>query len=249
MLNPAPFPQNPAIGLQESAVLKVVIFQPRKRPRIFRRTFPDLPLVMNRSQRIFPVRPSAAKPGFLHQIAGKQPSVISVNQVFPLSWRDRVDKPRPKFRKERPRPAAIKPIKFCLGHQKHAAQNQLRNTQGMRKRVNQRQRRPPAATEHDKPINPQCAANGLDILHQMPGGIFLDAGMWPRPATAPLIKQNYPENIGIKIPPHRRAAPTPRPAMQHDDRNPPWIAALLDINPVPAANIHHPLIKGINGGV
>jgi hypothetical protein len=73
--------------------------------------------------------------------------------------------------------------------------------------------------------------------------------MGPRPPAAPLIEQNNPVHRRIKIPPHRRAAPTTRPAMHDQNRHPIGVATLFKINPVPAPNLQHLLIKRVKGRV
>ena len=69
------------------------------------------------------------------------------------------------------------------------------------------------------------------------------------PATAALIEQDDPVHLGVEIAAHRRAAATPRPAMQNHDRNPIGPPALFDIDPVPIAHVQHALVKGIDGGI
>jgi hypothetical protein len=70
--------------------------------------------------------------------------------------------------------------------------------------------------------------------------------MRARAATATLVKQDNPENRGVKIATHCGAASAPRPAMQHDNRYSIRVASLFHINAVAITHIHHPLVKRIN---
>jgi hypothetical protein len=70
--------------------------------------------------------------------------------------------------------------------------------------------------------------------------------MGARPPAAALIEQNHAEDAGVEIPPHRRAAPTPRTAMQNHHGNAMRIAALLDIKAMPVAHVDHALIERID---
>jgi hypothetical protein len=69
--------------------------------------------------------------------------------------------------------------------------------------------------------------------------------MRARTATAALIKQHHTVNRGIKIAPHCRAAATPRPAVQHQNRDAVRVATLLYKHPMALACVNHALVKGL----
>jgi hypothetical protein len=50
----------------------------------------------------------------------------------------------------------------------------------------------------------------------------------------------------VKIAAHRRAAPAPRPAVQHHNRHALGVAALLNIDAMALPNVNHALIEGFD---
>ena len=70
--------------------------------------------------------------------------------------------------------------------------------------------------------------------------------MRPRaPATA-LIEQNDAIVFRIKIAPHRRTTAATWSSVKHNHWDAVTSSALLDIDPVPVANVHHPLIEWVD---
>ena len=150
--------------------------------------------------------------------------MISSNQIVLLILRDQIRKPRPGFRPELPGPAAIEPVELALCHQENTAQDQCDRPIRMGLRINQRQRRTPAAAKNNPLFNAQRFADAFNIRNQMPGGIVFNRRMRSRPAAAALIKQDDAVDTRIKIPPHRRACATAGTAMKHYNRHPVGIA-------------------------
>ena len=70
--------------------------------------------------------------------------------------------------------------------------------------------------------------------------------MGARTATSALVKQHDPVMQRIKIAPHRRAAPAPRPTVQHQNWRALGVAALFNIDAMPLPNINHALIEGFD---
>ena len=200
-------------------------------------------------QGVLPARPSAAIANFLLHIAGEKPPRVGRDHVTALVLGDQVFELLPKVREKLPRAAAIKPIQLRLRHQKDAAQNKVGDTVGMRLRIDQGQCRPPAAAKDNPVVNIKPVADHLDVAHQMPCRVVLHAGMGPRTPASALVKQDDPVVIRVKIAPHRRAAPAPRSAMQHHNRLPVRVAALLHIDSVPLTHRQHALIERVNPGI
>jgi hypothetical protein len=70
--------------------------------------------------------------------------------------------------------------------------------------------------------------------------------MRTRSATSALIEQNDPVMLGIKITPHRRAAPTARTAMHHNNGLTRRVSTLLNIDLMVLTHIQHLLIERVN---
>jgi hypothetical protein len=172
--------------------------------------------------------------------------VIGGNQIALFVLGHGIAKLGPKFGKEHPRAAAIKPLQFAGHRQEHPAQHHMTHPHRMADRIDQRQRRPPRAAKQDEPLDAQRGAYRLDIADQMPGGVVFYHRMGARAPAAALIEQHHAKHRRVKIPPHRRAAPAPRPAMQHQNRHAIGAAALFDIDAVAIAHIHHALIEGFD---
>ena len=84
VLDPGFFAQDPAVFFQKTGVVEEVIFQPGKGAGVFGRAFAHGAVVLDRGEGVFPIGPDAAKAGFFHQVAGKQPPVIGRDQIGPL---------------------------------------------------------------------------------------------------------------------------------------------------------------------
>ena len=154
-----------------------MIFQTRECTRIICRAFATGAFVVDRGKCVFPTCPSPCKPGFQHQITGKQSLVIGRDQVVVFIFGHKPGEPLPKVRPELPGPATIEPLQLCLRHQEHTAQHQICGPFRMRLRIDQRKRRAPATAKDDPLFNAKRFTNRLDIADQMPGRIRLNARM------------------------------------------------------------------------
>ena len=67
-----------------------------------------------------------------------------------------------------------------------------------------------------------------------------------RQATATLIKQDNPIDLGVKVAPHRRAASATGAAMHNNHRQPLRIARLFHIDHMTIAHVQHPLVEGLD---
>ena len=246
MGDPADPRQDVVVAVQEAVVDEIVILQPGEGAGIVGGAFPGRPVGLERGQRILPRRPGPGIAGLDDQVAREQPAVIGGDQVAALVLGDRRHEAVPDIGPEQAGAAAIEPVEFGPGHQEHPAQRQVGRPVGMRLGIDQRQRRAPRAAEHDPAADPQGGADRLHVRDQIPGGVGGDAGMGPRPAAAALVEQHHPIGRRVEVPPHRRAAAAPRPAMDHDHRDPVRVAALFHIDPVPAADVQHALIEGVD---
>ncbi len=90
------------------------------------------------------------------------------------------------------------------------------------------------------------SANAFDVTDKVPCCIALDACVWARSPAAALIKEDNAIMVGVKIAPHRRAAPTAGAAMKDNDRLTVWIAGLFHIKRMTIAHIKHPAIERID---
>ena len=233
------------VALQKSAIDEIVILKPGNGAGVVRGAFTGHAVILDRGERIFPGRPGPCMAGLHDQIAGEEPLVICRDQIAALAVRDRFDETFPDIGPELRRPAAIEPAQLGLGHQEDATQHHVGDAVGMALRIDQRQRRPPTAAEDDPAVDLHRLADPFDIADQMPGGVLQNRRVRARPPAAALVEQDHTVDGGIEVPAHGRAAASAGPTMEHDDRNPVGIAALLDIDPVPLSHVQHTLIERI----
>ena len=171
--------------------------------------------------------------------------MIGLNQIAAFVLWHKLDKALPQVRPKPPRAATIEPIKLALRHQEHTAQRQSGHVFWMGLRIDQRKRRPPATAEHNPAINAKRDPDQFNIGDKVPRRIGHDAGMRARSPATTLIKQHDAILSRVEIPPHRRATPAARTAMQHDNGNTRRVAALLHINFMSIAHVHNALIEWI----
>ena len=234
------------VELQKAIVGEIMVLQPRKGPRIGRWPAMRHPIGMHRGQRVLPSGPCAAIVLLDPQIAREQPPVISRDQIVPLIFGDQVHETRPQFGPEPPGPTAVKPIKLGLRHQKDAAQDQMAHRFGVRLGIDQRKRRAPRAAKNHPFVDAKRGANQLDIGDQMPCRVVRDRRMRGGAPASALIEQHHTVDLGVEIPPHRRAATTAGAAMQHDNGDAIGVATLLDIDLMPLPYGQHPLVERLN---
>ena len=244
--DPMQVAQDLAIDFQKALVHEVMVLQPRKGTGVIGRPLATATIAFHRGQRILPCRPSARIACLDHQIPGKQPPVIGRDQIAALFFGNHGNEPAPLVGPELPSTTAVEPIQLALHRQENTAQRQIGHMTGMRLRIDQAKRRAPASAENRPAVDAKRMANALDISDQMPCGVGPHTGMGPRTATATLIEQDDPPQFRVEIPPHRGATAATRPTMQHNDRRSIGVAALLDIDVMPIANVQHTLIEGID---
>src|SRR5262245_10075319 len=119
----------------------------------------------------------------------------------------------------------------------------------MRLRVGEGQRRAPGATKQLPALDVEMKAQPLHVGHQIPGGVALEAGVWPRTAAAALVEQDDAIAAGIMITTHAGVAAATGTAMHDQHRLAARIAAFLEKNLVLVANFQMLLAIGLDGNV
>jgi len=137
--------------------------------------------------------------------------VIGADQVAALGLGDRSDELGPGLGEEPCLADAVEPVELGPGHGEQAAQHQRRHPVRVALGVEQRQGRPPGAAEELPAADPEIAADPLDVLDQVPGGVVLDRPVRPRTAGAALVEEYDEVPRRIEEAAHERADPGPGP--------------------------------------
>lgn len=172
--------------------------------------------------------------------------MIGFDQIFAFIFGHGIAKQRPFLRPEPGHAAAIKPVKLFARHQENATQHQVSGSVGMGLRINQRQGRSPGAAKNDPTLDPKGNPDAFNIRDQIPCRVVFHARMGRGPPASALIEQDHPVMARIKETSHPGAASATGPAMQDHHRLALRIAALLDVNLMPARHVHVALGKGLN---
>src|SRR5688572_10857680 len=86
----------------------------------------------------------------------------------------------------------------------------------MRLRVGERERAAPRASEHQPALDAVQGAQPLDVGHEVPGRVGVEAGIGPRAPAPPLVEQEQPIAVGVEELPMNGAASAARSAMEED---------------------------------
>ena len=106
----------------------------------------------------------------------------------------------------------------------------------MRRGVSERERGAPGAAKEHHALEPKTVAQRLDVLDQMPGGVLLGAAERDRAPAAALVGEDDAIELRIEEPPMQRLRMAPRTAVEKDRRKATRIAALLEMNGMPATH-------------
>ncbi len=215
-----PRSRNPAFS-------EVVVLEPREGAGIVGGAFAAGAVVVDRGERVLPPRPGAGvarldRSGRPRTAAGCRRAIRSSRSSSGI----RSDEARPDVGPELAGAAAVEPLELGLRHQEDAAQDEVAHPVGMGLRVDQGERRAPAAAEDDPAVDAERLADALDVGDEVPGRVRLDARMGPRPAAAALVEQHdaverpgrsSAASRGCSRRRGRRAAPPParRPGAPH----------------------------------
>ncbi len=123
-------------------------------------------------------------------------------------------------------------MQLLLAQGEDAAQHHFTDALRVGLRIGERQRRPPGTAKHQPLIDAGHFAQPLDIGHQMPGGVVVQAGVRTGAATAALIEQQHLVAFGIEQLAMMRRNAAARPAVNEDRRLTVRVAAQLPVDPV-----------------
>ena len=119
----------------------------------------------------------------------------------------------------------------------------------MRLRVGQRQGRAPRAAEQLPALDAEVRAQPLHVGDQVPGGVGLQAGVRQRAAAAALVEQHDAVARGIVIAAHGGVAAAAGAAVHDQHRLAVGVAAFLEVDLVPAADLEPLLAIGLDRGI
>ena len=203
---------------------------------------------------VLPPAPVAGGP-FPHRRVrvGQQPGVGVGQVAVPVGRRDPVAEAGPLLG-EQPPHLAGDPVDLVAAGGGHRDQDHLGHPLGVPLGIGQAQGGAPGAAEHQPPLDPEVAAELLDVAQQVVGGVDRQvggrvAGVGAAAPAAPLVEQDHPVGVGVEDPPHPRRAARPRAAVEHHRRLALGVAAHLPVDELAVADLQHALIVGLDLGV
>src|SRR4029079_792703 len=110
----------------------------------------------------------------------------------------------------------------------------------MRLRIGECERRAPGAAEHLPALDLEMLAELLDVVDEMPGGVFLDAGCGGQAPASALIEEDNGVARRIVIAAHHRGRAAARAAMQQHRWLAVRVAAFLVIELVQGRDLEPP---------
>src|SRR5262245_50193885 len=199
-----------------------------------------------RERAALPHRPCPRRRQLHLTIGMREAPVVIRDHIPPLACRDRLAELFKGLGKQPVAAFLVEPGQLFAAQQKDAPQHQFADPVGMQLRVGEGQRRAPGATKQLPALDVEVKAQPLHVGHQIPGGVVLEAGVWPRAATAALVEQDDAVAAGIMISTHAGVAATTRTAMYDQHWLAAWVAAFLEINLVLVANFEMLLAIGLD---
>ncbi|CFP67388.1 Uncharacterised protein [Bordetella pertussis] len=187
---------------------------------------------------VFPAAPGLGRAQLFGRIVAGQAPVVGRDQVAALFGRDGRHVFFPAVGKQPRRAFLVEPLHFGAPQPENPAHHQFADMLRVGLRVSQRQGRAPRAAEHQPALGAHhFGAQVLDVGHQVPGGVVLQAGVRQRAAAAALVEQQHVVAARVEqLAVHRRAAAA-RAAMQEYRRLALRVAAQLPIDLVAVAGI------------
>src|SRR5262245_14174005 len=179
----------------------------------------------------------------------REAAVIGRDHIAPLAGRDGLAELFEGLGKQPVAAFLIEPGKLFAAQQKDAPQHQFTDPLRMRLRIGEGQRRTPGATKQLPALDIEVKAQPLHVGHQIPGGVVLEAGVWPRAPAAALVEQDDAITAGIMITTHAGVAAAARTAMYDQHRLAAGVAAFFKKNLVLVANFEVLLAIGLDWNV
>ena len=142
--------------------------------------------------------------------------------------------------------ALVEPGELLAPQQEDAAQDQLAHAVGMALRVGQRQGRAPRAAEQLPALDAEMRAQPLHVGDQMPGGVGLQARVRQRAAAAALVEQHDAVARRVVVAAHGGVAAAAGPAVHDQRRLAVGVAAFLEVDLVPPADLEPLLAIGLD---
>ena len=123
-------------------------------------------------------------------------------------------------------------MQLLLAQGEDAAQHHFTDVLRVGLRIGERQRRPPGAAEHQPLLDAGHFAQPLDIGHQVPGSIVVQAGVRAGTAATALIEQQHLVAFGIEQLTMMRGDAAARSTVNEDRRFTVRVTAQLPVDPV-----------------
>ena len=199
---------------------------------------------------VLPLAPGLGGAQLLGRVIARQALVVRRHQVAALGFGDGGQVIFPAIGEQPRRAFLVEPLHFGAAQREDAAHHQFADVPRMRFGVGQRQRRAPRAAEHQPLVGAHdFGAQALDVGHQVPGGVVVQAGVRRRAAAAALVEQQHVVALGIEeLPMHRRAAAAGAAVQEHGGLAL-RVAAEFPVDLVAVAGIQDAVAVGFDRGV
>ena len=172
--------------------------------------------------------------------------MIGGEQISALFGRDRLEVVLPVIREDLRSAALVKPVYFPFTAEKNPAKDHAPNARGMLGGVSQGQRGAPTSPKNHPGTEAQMLADELDVVHEIPGGIFLELGARGGAATTALVEKHNPIVRGIEEAAVNRIATAARPSVQENHGLPVGIPALFHVKFMERGGFEHLGLEGFD---
>ncbi|KAG1190673.1 hypothetical protein G6F35_013892 [Rhizopus arrhizus] len=200
-----------------------------------------------RDRAVFPPAPCLGGAQLLGGVVARQALVVRRHQVAAFGVGDGRQIFFPAVREEPRRAFLVEPLDFRAAQAEDAAHHQFAHVRRVRLGVSQRQGRPPRPAEHQPLVRAHdLGAQALDIGHQVPGRVVVQAGVRLGTAATALIEQQHVVALRIEqLTMHGRTTAA-RAAMQEDGGLAVRIARHFPIDLVAVAGIQDAVAVGFD---
>src|SRR4029077_16451824 len=142
-----------------------------------------------------------------------------------------------RFREDPAAALLIEPFELGAPECEDAAEHELGRPLRMRLGIGKRKRRAPGAAKHLPALDVEELAELLDVVNEMPGGVFVDARMRRGAPAAPLVEQHDAVTRRIVIAAHHGGGASAGAAMQQHGGLAVRIAAFLEVKLMQRGNL------------
>src|SRR5690606_6862617 len=131
----------------------------------------------------------------------------------------------------------VEPADLSIAEEEDASEDEFAHALGVAFGIGNRERRAPRATHELPALDPEVVTQALHIVEEMLCGVLVQARVRRRSSAAALIEENDAVARRIVIAAHGRIAAAARSAMHDENRPALPVAALLEVDLVPAPDL------------